>query len=252
MNSWLFSDAPGDKPDVGDFINERMSDADNDPGAPPHDSVMEFAFEGAGSDAGSLSSLNTSSSADSADYDYLNEWGPKFTRLAEMYGAGLEGEEDWAELGHRHNNGDSLIPDTISEGEEGERGFTCWSESHRVGLCGGCVDVGRTVSAILADSRSDRFLLEWFLSSLSAVVWIVIDILICWFDGEGCGYWGGEWPVGLLGVDIEVVTDQLAYWVWTLRWWLTCWRTGCGHWGGDWLVGLLGVDIEVVTDWLAC
>lgn len=94
MNPWLFSDAPGDKPDVGDFINERMSDADNDPGAPPHDSVMEFAFEGAGSDAGSLSSLNTSSSADSADYDYLNEWGPKFTRLAEMYGAGLEGEED--------------------------------------------------------------------------------------------------------------------------------------------------------------
>ncbi|KAL8590527.1 hypothetical protein ACOMHN_010963 [Nucella lapillus] len=82
--------APGDKPDVGDFITERMSDADNDPVAPPHDSVMEFAFEGLGSDAGSLSSLNTSSSADSADYDYLNEWGPKFTRLAEMYGAGEE------------------------------------------------------------------------------------------------------------------------------------------------------------------
>ena len=47
--------------------------------------------------------------------------------------------------------------------------------------------MGRTVSAILADSHSDRFLLEWFLSSLSAVVWIVIDILICRFDGEGCG-----------------------------------------------------------------
>ena len=71
----------------------------------------------------------------------------------------------------------------------------------RVGLCDGCVDVGWTVSAILAESHSDRFLLEWSLSSLSAVVWIVIEILICWFD-----------------VDIEMVADQLAYWVWTLRW----------------------------------
>ena len=78
---------------MGDFITERLSEADKDEGAPPHDSVMEFAWEGAGSDAGSLSSLNTSNSADTADYDYLNEWGPKFTRLAQMYGAGSE-EED--------------------------------------------------------------------------------------------------------------------------------------------------------------
>lgn len=85
--------APGEKPDVGDFISERMADVDHDPGAPPHDAVMEFAFEGAGSDAGSLSSLNTSSSSDNADYDYLNEWGPKFVRLAEMYGAGEEEAE---------------------------------------------------------------------------------------------------------------------------------------------------------------
>ncbi|KAK7504632.1 hypothetical protein BaRGS_00004118 [Batillaria attramentaria] len=86
--------APGDKPDVGDFINDRMTDADNDPSAPPHDAVMEFAFEGEGSDAGSLSSLNTSSSGQSQDYDYLTDWGPKFSRLADMYGAGQEGEED--------------------------------------------------------------------------------------------------------------------------------------------------------------
>jgi hypothetical protein len=55
---------------------------------------MEFAFEGTGSDAGSLSSLNTSSSSSSSDnendLDDLKEWGPKFVRLAEMYGAGDE------------------------------------------------------------------------------------------------------------------------------------------------------------------
>ena len=238
MNSRLFSDAPGDKPDVGDFINERMSDADNDPGAPPHDSVMEFAFEGAGSDAGSLSSLNTSSSADSADYDYLNEWGPKFTRLAEMYGAGLEGEEDWAELGRRHNSGDSLIPDTVSEGEEGERGFTCWGET--------VVVEDFVVDALTWDGLSQPYLL---MVTVTVSFWS--GFLAVW--ALLCGSWLTFWSAGLMGrgVDIEVVTDRLAYWVWTLRWWLTGWPTGCGHWGGDWPVGLLGVDIEMVTDGVA-
>lgn len=71
-----------------------MNDADGDPSAPPHDAVMEFCFEGDGSDAGSLSSLNTSTSGNSQDYDYLNEWGPKFSRLADMYGASEEMDEE--------------------------------------------------------------------------------------------------------------------------------------------------------------
>lgn len=90
MSFILSPDAPGDKPDVGVFIDDRMRDADEDDGAPPHDSVREFTFEGGESDAGSLSSLNTSSSDRSQDYDYLNEWGPKFAKLADMYGAGQE------------------------------------------------------------------------------------------------------------------------------------------------------------------
>ncbi|XP_059140331.1 neural-cadherin-like isoform X2 [Physella acuta] len=88
----FLGNAPGEKPDVGNFIDDRMKDADLDDNAPPYDSVREFSFEGGGSDAGSLSSLETSSSERNHEYDYLNDWGPKFAKLADMYVAGMEGE----------------------------------------------------------------------------------------------------------------------------------------------------------------
>lgn len=73
-----------DRPEIGDFIHGRLGDADDDPSSPPYDTTHPYEFEGGNSDAGSLSSLNTSSSGDQ-DYDYLNEWGPKFAKLADMY-----------------------------------------------------------------------------------------------------------------------------------------------------------------------
>ncbi|XP_076470425.1 neural-cadherin-like [Babylonia areolata] len=81
---------PDDRPDVGDVLHDRLRDADDDPDAPPHDTLIAFDQEGSGSTAGSLSSLGSSSSAGSQDYDYLNDWGPKFAKLADMYGAGQE------------------------------------------------------------------------------------------------------------------------------------------------------------------
>ncbi len=84
--SYIVAVAPGEQPDVGDFIHHRLTDADGDPTAPPHDSVREYAYEGGGSDAGSLSSLASSDDSDEQTYDYLNDWGPRFSKLKDMYG----------------------------------------------------------------------------------------------------------------------------------------------------------------------
>lgn len=45
--------------DVCDFISEHLDKVDNDPNAPPFDDVRTYAYEGSGSTAGSLSSLNS-------------------------------------------------------------------------------------------------------------------------------------------------------------------------------------------------
>ncbi|KAG9341280.1 hypothetical protein JZ751_019382, partial [Albula glossodonta] len=71
--------------DVDEFINVRLHEADNDPTAPPYDSIQIYGYEGRGSVAGSLSSLETASSDSDQNYDYLREWGPRFRRLGELY-----------------------------------------------------------------------------------------------------------------------------------------------------------------------
>lgn len=47
----------GAEPNVGVFIEEHKKRADSDPNAPPFDDLRNYAYEGGGSTAGSLSSL---------------------------------------------------------------------------------------------------------------------------------------------------------------------------------------------------
>nr|XP_043886538.1 cadherin-8 isoform X4 [Solea senegalensis] len=79
--------------DVDEFINIRLHEADNDPTAPPYDSIQIYGYEGRGSIAGSLSSLETASSDSDQNYDYLREWGPRFRRLGELYSVGESDRE---------------------------------------------------------------------------------------------------------------------------------------------------------------
>ncbi|KAM6977296.1 cadherin-10-like [Aplochiton taeniatus] len=75
-----------DNGDVRDFISQRLQDNDNDPTAPPYDSLATYAYEGNGSVAESLSSLESVTTEGDQDYNYLSEWGPRFKKLADMYG----------------------------------------------------------------------------------------------------------------------------------------------------------------------
>uniref|UniRef100_A0A667HWK8 Cadherin 8 n=1 Tax=Lynx canadensis TaxID=61383 RepID=A0A667HWK8_LYNCA len=79
--------------DVDEFINVRLHEADNDPTAPPYDSIQIYGYEGRGSVAGSLSSLESSTSDSDQNFDYLSDWGPRFKRLGELYSVGESDKE---------------------------------------------------------------------------------------------------------------------------------------------------------------
>lgn len=68
-----------------DLIRDRLRLADTDPTAPPYDELRAYADEDAMS-VGSLSSLS-SDEEDEVEWDALNTWGPRFRKLAELYGS---------------------------------------------------------------------------------------------------------------------------------------------------------------------
>ncbi|XP_006860165.1 PREDICTED: cadherin-15 [Chrysochloris asiatica] len=72
--------------DIAGFIRDGLEAADGDPSVPPYDTALIYDYEGDGSVAGTLSSILSSLGDEDQDYDYLRDWGPRFARLADMYG----------------------------------------------------------------------------------------------------------------------------------------------------------------------
>ena len=79
---------PGDYPEIGDFIANRLRDPDTCV-PPSNDTLQAFDAEGPGSQGGSISSIESGGSSDDGqDFGYLDNWGPQFQKLADMYGNG--------------------------------------------------------------------------------------------------------------------------------------------------------------------
>ncbi|XP_051958168.1 cadherin-18-like [Xyrauchen texanus] len=84
--------------DVGEFIKQRMVEADQDTSIPPYDSLQTYAYEGQGSPAGSISSLGSAGEHSEQKYKFLDDWGPEFQKLAELYCEELETESESTEM----------------------------------------------------------------------------------------------------------------------------------------------------------
>ncbi|KAF4101163.1 hypothetical protein G5714_017595 [Onychostoma macrolepis] len=81
---------PDETEDIESFIYENLCTANDDHYVAPYDSVLVFAHEGEGSESGSLSSLQLSISDGDQDFQHLQNWGPQFRRLADMFAGGEE------------------------------------------------------------------------------------------------------------------------------------------------------------------
>ncbi|XP_026792769.3 uncharacterized protein LOC113540461 [Pangasianodon hypophthalmus] len=73
---------------VGEFLRLRLAQVTFDPTQPPYDSVQVYGLEGTGSRAGSLSSLESEGEKESNKEEWgggLEEWGPRFHKLAQLF-----------------------------------------------------------------------------------------------------------------------------------------------------------------------
>merc|ERR1712079_40327 len=86
--------SPYDAPDIQTFLQTNKDRIDHDPDATPYDDLRHYAYEGDGNSGGSLSSLNSGTSDGDLEFDYLHNFGPRFKKLADMYGEEPDSEPD--------------------------------------------------------------------------------------------------------------------------------------------------------------
>jgi hypothetical protein len=92
-------------PGVGHFLDETKDKVDQDPEATPYDDLRHYAYEGDGNSGtgSSLSSLNSGSEADQdLEFEYLHNFGPRFKKLADMYGRETETDSSSSETGENN------------------------------------------------------------------------------------------------------------------------------------------------------
>ncbi|XP_054263289.1 DE-cadherin-like [Macrosteles quadrilineatus] len=85
---------PDDVPDICGFLDGKKQSVDNDPETNPFDDVRHYAYEGDGNTTGSLSSLASGTDEGDLNFDYLSNFGPRFRKLADMYGEDPSDEEE--------------------------------------------------------------------------------------------------------------------------------------------------------------
>lgn len=97
--------ATGGEISAGQFMDPgvRLIDGDEqDAASRALDDLRNYAYEGCGSTAGSLSSLASIGKGEdeTQDFDYLNRWGPRFQNLANLYS---HNEANDSQTHHHHH-----------------------------------------------------------------------------------------------------------------------------------------------------
>ncbi|CAL4082232.1 unnamed protein product, partial [Meganyctiphanes norvegica] len=87
------AEIPEDETAIGEFIESNIKKVNED--IPEFDDTMRhYCYEGDVMSIASLSSIGSGSSDEDQQFDYLNDWGPRFEKLANIYGRKPDDEED--------------------------------------------------------------------------------------------------------------------------------------------------------------
>ncbi|XP_072524557.1 cadherin-12a isoform X3 [Salminus brasiliensis] len=76
---------PEDTEDIRAYIQQRLQENHANSTAPPYDSLATYAYEGSGSVADSLSSIESWALDPEEDYRSIQDWGPRFKTLAGIF-----------------------------------------------------------------------------------------------------------------------------------------------------------------------